>query len=439
MTLTFTNASLLSRLNAPVVKRLSNGLTIIAEQMPVEAVNLSLWLGVGSSVESNDINGMAHFLEHMIFKGTRHIPEGEFERMVEKRGAVTNAATSQDYTQYHITCSPDAFQDLAPLQIELVLNAAIPDEAFHRERSVILEEIRRSHDNPRRRTFYRSMEMAFEELPYRRPVLGPTSVVEDLTPNQMRDFHTTWYQPQSMTAVAVGNLPVDEMVHTITTSFETARPHDSLPTKAITNAGRSHIAHLAPESPFDAIVRHEYEDASLQQARMVLMWRVPGLADMYQTYALDVLAYALGQGRTARLVRDLREDRRLVSHVSVNNVTYCRQGIFSITAQLPTAHLAEVEQLILEHVQRLKVELLLDSELQRIRKLVANQFIFGNETPGSRAGLYGYYHTLVGDLEPALSYPSRIHALEPEDLQRAAQTYLHGDRYGIVVAKPTQS
>ena len=89
-----------SRLNAPTIHRLANGLTIIAEQMPIEAVNLNIWLNVGSAIEADAINGMAHFLEHMVFKGTSSLQSGEFERLIEQRGATTNAATSQDYTHY---------------------------------------------------------------------------------------------------------------------------------------------------------------------------------------------------------------------------------------------------------------------------------------------------------------------------------------------------
>lgn len=133
---------------SPTIRRLPNGLTIIAEQMPLEVVNLSLWLRVGSAVESDAINGMAHFLEHMIFKGTTHLPCGEFERRIEARGAITNAATSQDYTHYYITTAPQDFAALAPLQIQLVMNPRLSAEDFERERPVILEEIRRSDDTP---------------------------------------------------------------------------------------------------------------------------------------------------------------------------------------------------------------------------------------------------------------------------------------------------
>ena len=123
--------------NQPVVKRLANGLTIIAEQMPTAAVNLNIWLRVGSRVESDAINGMAHFLEHMIFKGTPQLQCGEFERLIEERGAITNAATSQDYTHYYITTAPQDFDKLAPLQVELLLNAKLHDGDFERERPAL--------------------------------------------------------------------------------------------------------------------------------------------------------------------------------------------------------------------------------------------------------------------------------------------------------------
>jgi zinc protease len=420
------------RINAPTIHRLPNGLTIVAEQMPVEAVNLSLWLGVGSAIESDDINGMAHFLEHMIFKGTARLASGEFERQIEQRGAVTNAATSQDYTYYYITTAPQDFATLAPLQIEVVLNAAIPDLAFERERSVVLEEIRRSEDNPRRRTYYRSMEAGFDRLPYRRPVLGPTSVIEQLQPQQMRDFHATWYRPQSITASVVGNLPVEQLIEIVAASFAQAEANSiqSFDLRA------PEIPDSSPESAFSTIKRYEHIDDSLQQARLNLMWRVPGMADATQTYALDVLASVLGQGRTARLIRDLREERGLVSGISVSNMTYIRQGLFYVSVQLPTENLAPVEAAIQEHIRRLHSEPISEAEIQRVRTIVANRYVFGNETPSDRASLYGYYQSIMGDLGPALNYPAQIQSLNGSDLQAAAQQYLSPDAYRAVILKP---
>ncbi len=309
------------RLNAPTVHRLANGLTIIAERMPVAAVNLDLWLPVGSAVEADPINGMAHFLEHMIFKGTARLHSGEFERRIEARGARTNAATSQDYTHYYITTAPQDFADLAPLQLDVVLNPTIPEAGFERERQVVLEEIRRSQDNARHRVFQHTSQLTFERLPYRRQVLGSASVIKQLTAQQMRDFHRHWYQPAAMTAAVVGDLPVDQLIRIV----EESATHAGLPgvgacKPAACNPGASPSLGDAaypppalhpPEVPFTHICRCEVTDATLQQARLIMTWRVPGLMEMADTYALDVLASVLAQGRTARLVKDLREQRGL--------------------------------------------------------------------------------------------------------------------------------
>ncbi len=419
----------LPQLQAPKLRQLPNGLTIVAQQIPVEAVNLSLWVNAGSAVESDNINGIAHFLEHMVFKGTQQLGIGEFERQIEQRGAVTNAATSQDYTQYYITTAPKDFAELAPLQVDVVLNSLIPDDAFELERLVVLEEIRRSDDNPRRRTFQRAVETAFEYLPYRRPVLGTVEVISQLKPQQMRDFHATWYQPQSITAVAVGNLPEEELIEIVAQGFTTAFSPDSTPH----NPSSSEIQ---LEAPFTEIVRREFVDDSLQQARLVMLWRVPGLTQLSQTYALDVLAAILGYGRTSRLVRDLREERGLVSHISVSNMTQRLQGTFYISAQLPAENLEIVEAAIAQQIHTLQTQPVQEAEIARIRTQVANRFVFGNEAPSDRANLYGYYQSMLGNLEPALNYPAAIQSLNTADLLAAAQQYLSPNAYGVVAIKP---
>ncbi len=419
-------------LNAPTLKKLPNGLTIVAEQMPVEAVNLNVWINVGSAAESDDINGMAHFLEHMVFKGTPRLQSGEFERLIEERGAVTNAATSQDYTHYYITTAPKDFAELAPLQLDVVLNPSIPDDAFERERMVVLEEIRRSEDNPQRRTFRRAIETTFEQLPYRRQVLGPASVVEQLKAQQMRDFHGTWYQPRSMTAVAVGNLPVDELIEIVADGFT----QTSVSTQEVDKNLLPQT--FTPEPAFTEVVRREYVDETLQQARLVMVWRVPGMNELEQVYALDVLSVILGQGRVSRLVRDLREERQLVTHIGVSNMTQLHQGVFYISAQLPEENLAVVEDAIAQHIRKFQTELVAESELARIRTQVANRFIFGNEKPSDRTTLYGYYQSQLGDLAPALNYPSKIQSLNAIDLQVAAQQYLSPNAYGVVTIKPAK-
>jgi zinc protease len=419
-----------STLNRPTVRTLPSGLTIVAEQMPVEAVNLNIYLNVGSFLETDGINGMAHFLEHMVFKGTSRLAAGEFERLIEERGAVTNAATSQDYTHYYITTAPKDFAALAPLQIDVVTNPRIPDDDFEREKLVVLEEIRRSHDSSSRRIYQQAIEVAFAKLSYRRPVLGPEAVIEGITAQQMRYFHATNYQPTAMTAVAVGNLPVEELIDIVSDGF--ASQSGSIPTAEF--VGRK--AQPTPEPAFARIVRKEHIDPSLQQARLIMVWRVPGLMHLSETYPLDILAAILSSGRTSRLVKELREERQLVNNISVSNMSNRIQGLFYLSAQLPSEHLAEVEQIITQHIFQLQTTLVTEAELARIRRQVANRYIFGTETPSDRADLYGYYRSVVGDLAPALNYPQQIQAVDANTLQLAARQYLSPSAYGVVTVRP---
>ncbi len=419
-----------SPLNSPTIHQLPNGLTIIAEQMPIPAVNLNIWLNVGSFRETDAINGMAHFLEHMVFKGTSRLAPGEFERLAEERGANINAATSQDYTHYYITTAPKDFAALAPLQIDIVANPEIPDAEFDREKLVVLEEIRRSNDSPQRRIYQHAIEVAFNKLPYRRPVLGPEAVIEGITAQQMRYFHATHYQPNAMTAVAVGNLPVDELINIVADGFLSQGGS----TPSIELMGRS--SRPASEPAFNQVVRREYTDPQLQQARLIMIWRVPGLVNLSETYPLDILAAILASGRTSRLVKELKEERQLVNSISVSNMSNSVQGLFYLSAQLPQENLAEVEQIILEHISALQNTLVTDGEIARIRRQVANRYIFGSETPSDRADLYGYYRSVVGDLAPALDYPQRIQAVDAATLQVAARKYLSPTAYGVVTVSP---
>ncbi|MGD1902185.1 MAG: M16 family metallopeptidase [Geitlerinemataceae cyanobacterium] len=416
-------------LNAPVVRQLECGAIAIAEQIPVEAVNLNLWLDVGAAVEPDEIDGMAHFLEHMVFKGTPRLAMGEFEQRIEARGAVTNAATSQDYTHYYFTCAPQDFASLAPLQFDVVLNPSLDADAFDRERHVVLEEIRRSADNPRRRNFRRVSELAFETLPYRRPVLGRASTIAQLPVEAMREFHRTWYHPEALTVAVVGNLPVEELLAIATESCERAL------------AGRPAVARgqrreLGGERPFERIERFEAADPGLQQARLSLVWRVPGLNAIEQIYALDVLASVLGQGRTGRLVRRLREERGLVSGIGAGNLSYRMQGLFQVNAQLPAENIEEVEAEIVRAIAEVRETPIDREHIDRVRKKVANRYIFGNERPSDRANLYGYSQTLTGGLEAAFGYTEALQAISAEDLREMAQRYLRDDAYGVVAVRP---
>lgn len=418
----------MSHAPGPTRHTTANGLTIIAEQMPVDAVNFSLWVKAGSASEQDEHNGVAHFLEHMVFKGTPNLKPGDFERLVEQRGGTMNAVTSQDYTCFYNTVAPQDFKEVAPAQIDLVLNAHIPPQEYERERQVVLEEIRRAQDNPRHRIFSQMMSTAFTNSPYRRPILGPSQIIETLPSEAMVKHHQTYYQPQNITAVVVGNLPVDQLIHTVESGFATQKPTPVSP--------NTHSPRLQ-ESPFEHGEDLTIQDENLTQARLILLWHVPGINQLDQTYPFDLLARVLSHGRNSSLVRELREQKRMVSSVSASNFTLATQGLFWIAAQLPTENIDEVKDIILNHVLELQENPLDGDRLRQIQKQMANQFIFENEAPSSRAGLYGYHDAIANDLKSGLDYPQRIRQITLDHLQQAAQKHLGLNHYRCLKFVPS--
>jgi zinc protease len=176
----------------------------------------------------------------------------------------------------------------------------------------------------------------------------------------------------------------------------------------------------------------------LQQTRLMMMWRVPGLNDLASTYPLDIVAAVLSQGRTSRLVRDLREERQLVTGIGAGNSSYALQGIFSITAQLPAANLVEVEERILDHLRILQQQKISPAEIERICRQVSNSHIFGNETPSSRANMYGYYQSMCGNVDAGIHYPQKIRSIDAAEIQTAVQQYLSITAYGIMIVRSAQ-
>ena len=200
---------------------LDNGLTVIHQYIsttPIVAVDV--WLRVGARREPENCSGMAHFLEHMIFKGTPALAPGVFDREVENRGGMTNAATSHDYTHYFLTTAAPHLEATLPYLAELLLNAAIPEDEFDRERDVVLEEIRQASDDPDWIGFQALNESVYQHHPYGRSVLGTELELKKHSPEAMRCFHRAHYQPENMTVVVVGGIAQKPALELVNQTFQ---------------------------------------------------------------------------------------------------------------------------------------------------------------------------------------------------------------------------
>jgi len=420
---------LLQLLTVPVfpsaVFRLDNGLTFIHQYLPATPVVVAdIWLSAGATREPENWSGMAHFLEHMIFKGTEVLPPGVFDHVIENRGGMTNAATSHDYAHYFLTTAAPYLEDTLPYLAELLLNAAIPDDEFVREREVVLEEIRQSYDDPDWIGFQALSESVYQRHPYGRSVLGTELNLMQHSPEAMRCFHRAHYQPENMTVVVVGGIAQEPALELVNRTFQQFLERSACPQ-----------AEVIGEPLLAGIRRQELYLPRLEQARLMMAWTGPGVEQCRSAYGLDLLSVLLAAGRSSRLVRELREDQQLVQAVSSNFSLQRESSLFTISAWLEPHQLERVESLICAHLNELQTTPISPGELARCKRLLCNDYAFSTETPSQLAGLYGYYSTLA-EAELAVSYPEQIKSFDSEDLQCLAQQYLSPHSYAVTVLKP---
>jgi predicted Zn-dependent peptidase len=407
------------------VLSLDNGLTLIHQEIATTPVVVAdVWVRAGATVEPKQWFGMAHFLEHMIFKGTATLPPGMFDYNIEARGGVSNAATSYDYAHYTLTTAASYLEETLPQLGELLINAAIPDDEFIRERDVVLEEIRSCHDNPDWLGFQALNHSVYKNHPYGRSVLGTKGEVMQLSPAAMRCFHRAHYQPENMTVVVVGGISQEAAWQIVNQSFtDFAPPLECPPCEKIV------------EPIIRGINRQELCFPRLEQARLMMAWVVPGVKEIHTAYGLDLLAVLLSEGRNSRMVSKLREELQLVQEIYCNFSLQRESSLFTITAWLEPENLEEVENLILGHLNDLQTTGINDQELSRIRRLVCNEYAFSTETPNQLTGLYGYYNT-IAQAELAVAYPQQIQSFDTQQLQQLAQQFLSPVNYAVTILKP---
>lgn len=415
----------LPAISPPHPIELSNGLTVIHQYLPTTtAVAVDVWVKAGTRTEPEQWYGMAHFLEHMVFKGSARIQPGEFDGLIESCGGITNAATSHDYAHFFLTIAPEYLSTVLPVFADILLNAAIPEEEFEREREVVLEEIRGCHDDPDWHGFRALSETVYGKTTYGRSILGTESQVRQRSVTEMRRFHRTHYQPENMTVAIVGAMPEAQAIALVSEAFCQFPSRADCPTRS------------TQSSPvLNTVERATLHLPRLEESRLALAWPTPGVQELESAIALDILAIALGGGRTSRLVRDLREEKQWVWDIDCEFSLQQASGLFTINAWLDADTLEPVEAKVVEHLQQIHDCGIQAKELARIKRLLINEYVFGTETPAQLASLYGYYHTIAA-VTIAADYPQQIQAATCEQVQAIAQKLIPCDRYAVTTLVP---
>ena len=298
---------------------LKNGLEVVLK--PTKKVNLisvQCWVSAGSIHENSNEKGMAHVLEHMLFKGSKKYGVGEISSTVEFCGGDMNAYTSFDRTVYFLTVSSSHAEKSVDLLSDAIFYSSFDSEELAREKEVILEEIKRSNDNPANEIGRYVFENIYHGTNAADPIIGTEQSVLSFTRDDLVRFHKRWYQPSNMKVVVVGNFELSEMKSYVEKYFGEVENHFEGP-----------IAQLKTNEvngPQVKVIKKE-----ISQPRMEVAYRVPSLHH-YQTVYLDLAAFALGSGEASRYNQILRDEKGTVSAAGCSLYSPNFSGIFSLSA-----------------------------------------------------------------------------------------------------------
>jgi zinc protease len=412
------------------VERLPNGVEVVVKENHFSpTVAVQVWVRAGSLHEEPDQRGMAHFLEHMLFKGTAKRAVGEIASTVEECGGDINAYTTFDQTVYYLTLASPHVAVGVDILADAISSSSFDATELERERKVILEEIRRSNDNPGGRVGRRVFEMIYEGTEAGRPILGSEASVAGFSRDGIVGFYKKWYRPDNMTVIVVGDVTRERALALVREAFgampapKTALPAQP-PMKRVPGA----------TGPRASVLRGDWK-----QPRVELVFPAPPL-EHADTPALDLAAFALGSGEMARLTRRVRDGEGIAASVHASVYSPHFGGIFELSA-LPSedAVIACVRALTREAALIANGESITDDELARARANLRSDRVSRDETVDGQARALGYGMLTSQKLVHDDVYTAMINAMPPAAVDDAARRWLDPRRAVVVALVPKAS
>jgi zinc protease len=405
--------------------RLSNGLKVILlENHKAPVVTFQVWYRAGSRSEQWGKTGLAHVLEHMMFKGTEKISARDFTRIIEENGGEYNAFTSQDFAGYFETLSADRIQVAIDLESDRMLNLVLREEDFLTERMVVMEERRmRTDDNPR--SFLREQveAAAFQAQPYHWPIIGWMEDLARITLEDVKIFYKTFYNPSNAFIVVVGDFNREDLLPKLEQSFGVL-PKGTEPT------------HYKYNDPPQTGERRIIVEKEAQLPHIIMGYHVPNLSEE-DSYALELIAAILSSGKSSRLQMSLMREKRLALEVNAESSPLSIDpGLFQISATLlPGINMADIEKELDQELERLQKEPVGERELEKARNQIEAYFVFAQDSLFFQAMLLAIYEISLG-WESIDDYLPSIRKVSPEDIQRVAGLYLTQRKRTVGILSP---
>ena len=430
-------------LDTPVeIYTTDKGHTIIFAKKEGGLINVSTWVKTGSINETDQNNGVSHFLEHLMFKGTTKHKAGEFDKILESKGAIINAATWKDYTFYYVTIPKginDANIDLAiNLHADMMVDPVIPDYELgptfdpaateipeKRERYVVIEEIGMRKDQPWTKTYNVANHNMYENHPYKRDVIGTREIIAQIPRDDIMEYYKTWYTPNNMTTIVVGDFDKEKVLNMILEEFKfkdcRAQEPKQLPEIVKLNASKI----LENKSHIDT-------------GFMIMGFHGAKGTDNKGTILLEILGIVLGEGMSSRLYQNLIEktEKSIFNAVDAGQYQFKDGNVFMINANFNPEFKDDAVAKIIENITDIQQNDISEEELLKAKNKLKVKFAESAETVSEIAESIGYYMTVCGSLQGCSEYIDVLNSITVKDIKEAANKYLDLNSYVLSILMP---
>jgi predicted Zn-dependent peptidase len=399
---------------------LSNGLLVLTESIPhVRSVSMGLWINSGSRDESLPLNGISHFVEHMVFKGTTSRSAQQFAREVDSIGGNLDAFTGKESICFNIKVLDDNVTPALDLLSDLVLHPTFTPDDIAREQGVILEEIKMDEDNPDYLVHETFTQNFWKGHPLGRPILGTVKTVSSFNQQVVFDYYAGRFTPRNMVFSAAGHLNHDTFVAQVADHFSSlAASSDSPATHVPAPASHPHITLKRKKS--------------LEQVQLCLGVPAPPV-DSPSRYAVYLLNTMLGGGMSSRLFQTIREDRGLAYSIYSETNPFRDAGCLAIYAGTSAEKTPEVLDLTITELCRLKADPVPDAELKRAKDQLKSNIVLGLESSSSRMSNLARQEMYFGRFFAVHEIVAEIEAVSPTDIQALAQQLFRPDAIALTV------
>ena len=407
------------------VTQLANGLTVATAEMPqMTSVSLGLWFGVGSRYEAPLLNGVSHFIEHLLFKGTRKRSAREISEAVEGIGGYLNAFTSEETTCFHARACHDRFDELLDVLIDMILNSRFAPADIRKEREVIKEEIAMYLDEPQHYVHELLNATLWPGQPLGRPITGTQRTLDGVARSHLLRYLGENYVAGAAVVVAAGKITHRAAVRAVGRYARRFR--------------RGSRPNCVPAADRQTSPRVRLFTKDTEQTQIALGIRGLSRHDE-RRYALRLLNTILGENMSSRLLQVIREDRGLAYSISSTPSFFADTGDLVISAGLDTGNLEKTLRLILREVRRLTESPPQSAELRRARDYVIGQIDLGLENTESQMNWLGEQLLGYGRIFSPAEIKRRLRAVTPAEIRAVARDLFRPERSNLALVSPLQS